>query len=699
MMSGWRTVGRAVHRNWHHGVQTRWTAWCGCHPWGVVLAVALLTLGTARPVHAQATAYLPLNLEPEMERQVERVLILADEPILKRPYSVELVKLALPQACRVDHVLCRRVKRYLERYSRDYAVTHASITASYTHNGAGDVVPNEYGLPENSHYDLSIAAFVQPSDYLLASAGGIRYSGRTVPTGSMLTLGTNWAQIDVGWRPHWLSPLTDTSALISTEAPTTPSITLSNWEPLTRLGFQYELALLKMDQTGSGNPPGGNIRYNGVLSRGNPKIFTAQFSIEPFPGWSIGTNRLLQYGGGSGLPRSTSFLFRDFFVPSGLSQTQGNQQASYVTRFVSPTRVPFALYFQYAGEDTELGGAFLLGSPMMSGGIDFPRVFRHFDVTYEISEWSNIWYVHNIFLDGTTNNGIVEGNWGAQERVFNDGVGARSQTLRVGWSPPFGGYLEEKVRLLTNQNYFGGDNRVYNPADRAYPYHHYVDVSVRYTRPWNGLTLGGEAEGGHDVFGKNFARLSGFVRYGGDSHTRDEVDNDTDEEDETRAAAPPRGAEWFVDVGGNVNRVITAVAPLPSEVSSLHFGGHFGLGGRRAVSEHNDLGARVEYDGGVDGHYLIGFRFLDYRYRFDNPLALGLFLGAARYSTITPATSLYAGLGVQWRDIWRHWDLDLDGRYGDNLARDHVLASDFQGTRPETFYRIQSLALYLSRHF
>ena len=130
-------------------------------------------LVTGRPVHAQATAYLPLNLEPEMERQVERVLILADEPILKRPFSVELVKLALPQACRVDHVLCRRVTRYLERYSRDYAVTHASITASYTHNGAGDVVPNEYGMPEKSHYDLSIAAFVQPSDYLLASAGGI----------------------------------------------------------------------------------------------------------------------------------------------------------------------------------------------------------------------------------------------------------------------------------------------------------------------------------------------------------------------------------------------------------------------------------------------------------------------------------------------------------------------------------------------
>jgi hypothetical protein len=693
-MPAQRTIGRAAHGHSHCGTRKRWAVWCGgcCHS-GVVLAVALLSLATARPVQAQATAYLPLNLEPEMERQVERVLILADEPILKRPFSVELVKLALPQACQVDPVLCRRVKRYLERYSRDYAVTHASITGSYTHNGAGDVVPDAHGLPESSHYDLSIAAFVQPSDYFLASAGAVSYSGRTVPTGSMLSLGTRWAQIDVGWRDHWFSPLTDTSALISTEAPTTPSITLSNYEPLTRLGLQYEFFLTKL----SSQP----ILYNGVEQEGQPRLFGSQFSIEPFPGWSIGINRVLEYGGGAGLPSSARFLAKQFFKTSDVVQLQGNQQASYVTRFISPTRVPFALYFQYAGEDTELGGAFLLGSPMMSGGIDFPRVLKHFDVTYEISEWSNIWYVHNVFLYGLSQHQLVLGAWGADQRNFGDGVGARSQMLRVGWSPPFGGYLEEKVRLLTNQTYFGGDAREYNPTLLAYPYHHYVDVSVRYTRPWNGLTLGGEAEGGHDVFGKNFTRLSGFVRYGGDSQTRDYIDNDSadNDEEETSAAKPPQDGEWFADIGGNVNRVITAIAPVPSQVSSPHFGAHLALGGRRAVSEHNDFGARVEYDEGVDGHYLIGFRALDWRYRFDNPLALGLFVGAARYSAITPATSLYAGLGVQWRDIWQHWDLDLDGRYGDNLARDHVLASDFQGTRPETFYRIQSLTLYLSRHF
>ena len=189
-------------------------------------------------------------------------------------------------------------------------------------------------------------------------------------------------------------------------------------------------------------------------------MFGAQFSIEPFTGWSLGVNRLLQYGGGGGLPDSRRFLLRDFFKPSGLSQTQGNQQASYVSRFIFPGKTPFAVYFQYAGEDNS--GRRQL--PARQCGAH--RRHRYSAdlrvtsiVTYEFSEWQNIWYVHNIFLDGMTNDGLVLGNWGADQRNFGDGVGARSQMLRIGWEPPFGGYLEERVRTLANQSYYGGDLR------------------------------------------------------------------------------------------------------------------------------------------------------------------------------------------------------------------------------------------------
>jgi hypothetical protein len=68
-----------------------------------------------------ASGPLPRNLEPEIERQVARVLILADEPILKRPFVVALVEDALPHACEVDRPVCERVKRCPQRYSRYHA--------------------------------------------------------------------------------------------------------------------------------------------------------------------------------------------------------------------------------------------------------------------------------------------------------------------------------------------------------------------------------------------------------------------------------------------------------------------------------------------------------------------------------------------------------------------------------------------------
>jgi hypothetical protein len=665
----------------------------------LALSTAVLAALAANTAPADGvSAYLPLNLEPEIERQIERVLILADEPVLKRPFAVALVELALPEACKRDKPLCTRVKKYLERYSRDYAVTHASATGALTH-GAQGVVPDQHGLPMKSDWEVSAQAYVQPSDYFLAGAGAISYSGRTQLTGTLLSLGFNWAQLDIGFRDHWLSPATDSSMLVSTESPTPLSATLSNYEPLTRFGFQYEFFLTRLSQTGSNQGdslPGNNISYNGVSSRGNPRLFGTQLSIEPFPGWSLGINRILEYGGGSGLPSTGRFLLRDFFEPSGLSQTQGNQQASYVSRFIFPGKTPFAVYFQYAGEDNSNGGSYLLGNAALTAGIDFPRLWHHFDMTYEVSEWQNIWYVHNIFLDGMTNDGLVLGNWGADQRRFGDGVGARSQMLRIGWEPPFGGYLEERAHTVVNENYYGGDLRQYFSGEpAAYPYHHYYDFSVRYSRPWNELTVGGEVLAGRDVFGKSFSRLSGFVRYGGDQHTRDSDTGDDDSEDTTDA----RGSELFVDAGANANRLRSDLqVGLPITTSKTNFGPHFALGARRAVSDRNDLGVRLELDE-IDGHSLIGVRPIDYRHRYGDTFALNIFAGVDRYNLATPAYSLYGGIGGQWRNVVPKWDLGLDFRYAQNIARDHVDATDPAGVRPDSFYKIESVIGYLTRRF
>jgi hypothetical protein len=646
-----------------------------------VMAVTCLSGAAAGTARADgATAYLPLNLEPEVERQIERVLILADEPILKRPIAINLVELALPAACKRDKPLCVKVKKYLERYSRDYGVTHASATGAL-HNGAEGIVPNNHGLPLQSAWEASAVGFVQPSDYFLASAGLIAYDGRVKPTGTFLSLGTHWAQLDIGYRDHWFSPATDSAMLIGTEAPTMPSATLSNYEPLTRLGFQYEVFWAQMSR--SDHILGGG-QGTQVESSGNPKLFGVQLSIEPFSGWSLGFNRQLQYGGG-GLPDSWRTLIRNYFRPSGTAQTEGNQEASYVSRFIFPGKVPFAFYTQYAGENNLNGGTYLLGEAALTAGIDFPQLRRYFDLTYEFSEWQNGWYVNNPFLDGMTNDGLVLGHWGGDQRVFGDGLGARSQMLRVGWEPPFGGYLEERVRTLVNQTY------------GVFPYQHYLDVTVRYSRPWNDVTVGGEVLAGHDVYGKSFSRISGFVRYGGTQHTRDYDAVDDDESGAT--TEDPAGSELFIDAGANAAKVkIDLQKGVPITTSNVGFGPHFAVGARRAVSENNDLGVRVEFDE-VQSRSLIGVRPLDYRYRFGESFAMGGYLGAARYDLATPAYGLFGGINAQWRNVLPKWDLGADFRFYQNIARNHVLPSDPMGVRPDSFYKVESLIGYITRRF
>jgi hypothetical protein len=253
-------------------------------PW---LLLLVHTAASARGV----TPYLPLNLEPEIEAQIERVLILAGKPVMRRPIAAATVLDALPRACAVDRVLCERVGRYLARYTHYTALTHASVEGAATH-GADTVLPDRYGLHNRSAWDASLTGYIQPSDYLLVNLGGVAYDGRQSFTGSYLSAGFSKMQLDIGYKPHWFSPLTDSSMLMSTEAPTMPSVSLSNYEPLTRLGLSYEFFEARMSKS-------DRIVWQNGFTSGYPRLGGIQLSMEPVSGWSLGLNRLVQFGGGA----------------------------------------------------------------------------------------------------------------------------------------------------------------------------------------------------------------------------------------------------------------------------------------------------------------------------------------------------------------------------------------------------------------
>ena len=92
-----------------------------------------------------ASPYLPLNLSPEIERQIERVLILADRPITSRPIAAATVLDALPAACRIDAALCTRVRRYLDAlHAQGSALVHASAEVAAT-TARSLPLPNQHG--------------------------------------------------------------------------------------------------------------------------------------------------------------------------------------------------------------------------------------------------------------------------------------------------------------------------------------------------------------------------------------------------------------------------------------------------------------------------------------------------------------------------------------------------------------------------
>ena len=140
------------------------------------------------------------------------------------------------------------------------------------------------------------------------------------------------------------------------------------------------------------------------------------------------------------------------------------------------------------------------------------------------------------------------------------------------------------------------------------------------------------------------------------------------------------------------------IATLTSTVTSTESGLHVGAGVRRELEKGGNIGVRVEVDD-IDSNLLIAVRALDYRYSISNRLAIGAFIGAARLNLATPAHGYYLGGGVQLKELVQGWDLSIDLRLGDKLARDNVLPTDPQGGRSDNFYDLTGVSIYLSRRF
>jgi Capsule assembly protein Wzi len=717
----------------------------------VGMCVALLS-GAAvvsLPAHASGTSpYLPLNLTPDIERKVEQVLILGDQAVQTRPIPVSRILTALPKACQRDEKLCEQVRRYLDRYFRTFAVTHAAgevaasdgsgsqCRQSCTPGSASLQLPNQHGERIDSVWDASVEASYRPYDHLLFTAGGLGFGGpggRFDPEGTMVSTGDQYLQFDAGYRDQWLSPMTDSSMLVSTEAPTMPSLTVSSQMPFSPLGFEYQLSIARMSYQDQIAWATFNKQGQVVSSytAGDPNLATLHLGIAPFAGWSVAANVALQYGGGI-RPSSLTGVF-DYLLqrtalsssPAATNSRFANREVSFTSTYTFPAVTPLETYVEYDGRDTLHGELYRWHDTALAAGIHIPELYQRFDLTLEAREWQNNWYTDYVWLSGMVNEGSVIGDWGAAWRDFSDAAGGRSFMAQLGFSLHSGDLIDLQLRLLQNAGYASVCQVDCGAPLRSYS--HAQMLSVEYAQPRDGYTRGLSLDAGRDEYAAGFVRLGAFVRLDGgrDASAQDDEDEDNADDDSAAQSSNPKtwaGFERYVSLGASTGRLgldlggfspRTGCPQAPgcaSEAAPQQYRNelspHLAVGLRRPVSTYLDAGVQAEFDD-FDG-LMMALRVLDLRYRAGTHVAFGGFVGAARYSGPTPAQGLYYGYGVQWRNLWHHWDLSLERRYFYGLQRDKVLPSDAPALQnpqlpgygdPVEWYTMQATSLTIAHDF
>jgi hypothetical protein len=652
----------------------------------VAVSVSLALLGWQRAATAAGVSpYMPLNLSPRIERQIDRAMVLAGQPVMRKPLAAARVLKSLSYVCQSSQALCDEIRAYLQPFMSDAGVTSLQLGVQAVAGKSDFVLPNEHGRTSGDTLQVSASAYVQPWDHLLLTAGGIANDDHATPTGTVISAGFDVAQLDIGYRDHWFSSMNDSSILIGTEAPTMPSVTLSNNMPLGSLGISYELFMAQISSQ-------DGIKYFDSTTKGHPRLAGLQLGIEPTPGYGLTINRLMQYGGGArggaDLSGFIDALTKNPNKPDAAGATEefGNQVASLASTLIVPSSVPFALKMEYAGEDNSFAGNQRLGDVAMLVGIDFPMLGPALDASYEYSEWQNVWYTHHIYPDGLTNKNDVLGHWFGDQRVPGDAVTGASHALRVGLRLLSGDYLQARYRTLA---FDVTETPSLTPPNG---YRRLHELTLNYSTAWNSHALDLGLRAGRGAIDGSFVGLTAAVDWA-QSVSRAGLD---DGGDTTQSG----DMEFFVDAGAqhsHVHQIIVADIPGQSEKTT---GIHLGVGLRRPISDHSAVGARLEFDD-VLGRSLFSLRAVDYQYRLTKHVALNGFFGVGRYQVGRPAYGYYYGGGAQWLEIFPKWSLGFDLRYHDKMARNRVLPGDppDPGGFPRMHFDVSGYTTYVSRRF
>lgn len=462
------------------------------------LSFNLIFICTTLSTHATASGvapYLPIQSSPALDNEIERLASVANMPNLTKPYNIATIYHYMDEISDTHPRLYKRLSKALKSYEKTWGLTYKKLTVSANENTHAK--PNNDGVDTDQNYQTIIRGQWQVADWFGIYAGGNITKDEKQLTGSTLSIGTSWAQLDIGYKEHWFGPFNGSGQLISNNAQTMPSVSLSNNLPINIYGHNvnYELFLAQM----STQP----VLFEGSFSNtNNPYLAGVHVSFQPTPWWTLGANRMFQFSGGE-RPIDAGRVIDAFFDPRGTDNTadlddqSGNQIASITSKINFDTHIPVTLSVEYAGEDTANSIEGQLGNSALITGIYLPYLFGDaLSINYEYSNWQDKWYTNSIYGDGYVNENYVVGHWALQpQRENGTATEGTSHYLNGVWQTHNNHVLSATVRTSTNED------------TTEQEYKDTWEVNINYTMPFYRKALSLELYTGRDFLGEDYTQV------------------------------------------------------------------------------------------------------------------------------------------------------------------------------------------------
>lgn len=371
--------------------------------------------------------YLPLKTDPIIELKLEQLVSLSKMPAISKPYNIATIRRYLPKIRESHPGLYREISDYLKRYQANYGVTQASVGLAYS-NSDTKVLPNSRGINADTYARAHLNSFASLGENITFNFGGtVSTEGNFIPHNTYLSLSSEYAQLDLGYKEVWLSPYQESAMLLSTQAKPVARVSLSSPRPISKWNIRYDLSYGKLEEM-------DGIRLEDTRSSGRPGFLTTHITAQFLPNWTLGGSRTMMFGGGERQITNTQ-IWKAFLNPmdgdncGGDSKLQdctketGNQQAAITSKVDFTWGMPMSVYIEVSAEDANSHSNMKLGNLARNLGVFFPQLSDRSTLLIEATSMDNAWYSHHLYEEGYRNDGEIMGHWWGEEKNQGDGIG------------------------------------------------------------------------------------------------------------------------------------------------------------------------------------------------------------------------------------------------------------------------------------